>query len=288
MNWNKYYKLNKKWNTKTIKDILTNEIYIGNLVQNKRNKINYKINKVIYNSRDKFIIVENTHDAIIDKDTFYRVQELLPKSKNRYDKIEKHLLDGLFYCGDCHSRILINSRRKKDGKCYIICSGYRKNKSCTVHSNNYDKLEKNIIDNLYNLINDSININKIKEKVILKINSLKKCDCVFNKKNIDKEILILKDNLDRIYLDKINNLIDDSQYKRLKDKMLNRITFYENKLIKCNYTNDDIYCDIDNYLSKVFDNFVISRELVLEVIDKIYVYEDKRVDIILNIRNVNT
>ena len=105
---------------------------------------------------------------------------------------------------------------------------------------------------------------------------------------IDKEILILKDNLDRIYLDKINNLIDDSQYKRLKDKILNRITFYENKLIKCNYTNDDIYCDIDNYLSKVFDNFVISRELVLEVIDKIYVYEDKRVDIVLNIRNVNT
>ena len=113
-------------------------------------------------------------------------------------------------------------------------------------------------------------------------------DCVFNKKNIDKEILILKDNLDRIYLDKINNLIDDSQYKRLKDKILNRITFYENKLTKCNYTNDDIYCDIDNYLSKVFDNFVISRELVLEVIDKIYVYEDKRVDIVLNIRNVNT
>ena len=159
---------------------------------------------------------------------------------------------------------------------------------CTTHSNNYDKLEKNIIDNLYNLINDSVNINKIKEKVILKINSLKKCDCVFNKKNIDKEILILKENLDRIYLDKINNLIDDSQYKRLKDKILNRITFYENKLIKCNYTNDDIYCDIDNYLSKVFDNFVISRELVLEVIDKIYVYEDKRVDIVLNIRNVNT
>ena len=287
-NWNKYCKLKKKWNTKTIKDILTNEIYIGNLVQNKRNKINYKINKVVYNSRDKFIIVENTHDAIIDKDTFYRVQELLPKSKNRCDKIEKHLLDGLIYCGDCHSRILINSRRKRDGKCYIICSGYRKDKNCTVHSNNYDKLEKNIIDKLYDFINSNININKIKEKVIFKINSLKKCDCVFNKKNIDKEILILKDNLDRIYLDKINNLIDDSQYKRLKDKILNRITFYENKLTKCNYTNDDIYCDIDNYLSKVFDNFVISRELVLEVIDKIYVYEDKRVDIVLNIRNVNT
>ena len=105
-------------------------------------------------------------------------------------------------------------------------------------STGYDKLEKNIIDNLYNLINDSVNINKIKEKVILKINSLKKCDCVFNKKNIDKEILILKDNLDRIYLDKINNLIDDSQYKRLKDKILNRITFYENKLIKCTFICD--------------------------------------------------
>lgn len=101
------------WHSKTIYDILTNRIYTGDTVQNKRTKVNYKIKKIIKNKPSQYIVVENTHEAIIDKEMFYEVQKRIPKNVGRSEKKETHLLDGLLYCGDCGHRISIGSRRKK-------------------------------------------------------------------------------------------------------------------------------------------------------------------------------
>ena len=166
--WKNNYNLNYGiWNSKTIKDILTNRMYIGDLVQNKRKKINYKVKKIIKNNPEDYIIVENTHEDIIDEHLFYEVQKRLHKNVGRIEKKENHLLDGLLYCGECGNRIGITPRRKKDGKSYTICNYYRaymKYKVCTTHSNNYDKLEKVIIDSLKEECLKYIDENKIKEK----------------------------------------------------------------------------------------------------------------------------
>ena len=89
-------------------------MYIGDMVQNKRSKVNYKLKKVIRNKSSDYIIVENTHKPIIDKDTFYEVQKRIPKNVGRREKKENHLLDGLLYCGDCGHRISVQSRRKNN------------------------------------------------------------------------------------------------------------------------------------------------------------------------------
>ena len=124
--WKNHYDLKYgQWHSKTIQDILTNRIYTGDLVQNKRNKVNYKIKKVVKNNPSDYIVVENTHEAIIDKDTFNEVQSKLPKNVGRCEKKEIHLLDGLLYCGDCGHRISVTPRRKKDNRCYTICNYYR-------------------------------------------------------------------------------------------------------------------------------------------------------------------
>ena len=165
--WKNHYDLKYgQWHSKTIQDILTNRIYTGDLVQNKRNKVNYKIKKVVKNNPSDYIVVENTHEAIIDKDTFNEVQSKLPKNVGRCEKKEIHLLDGLLYCGDCGHRISVTPRRKKDNRCYTICNYYRsymKKTLCTTHSNNYDKLEKIIINSLKEECLRYINKKTIKE-----------------------------------------------------------------------------------------------------------------------------
>ncbi len=55
------------WENKTVKNILKNKVYIGTTVQNKRSRISYKNRKIRPNSEEKWIIVENTHEPIIDK-----------------------------------------------------------------------------------------------------------------------------------------------------------------------------------------------------------------------------
>ena len=70
MRSNSYISNQGIWSSKTIKSILQNQIYTGDLVQNRRSKINYKLKKVIWNSKDDWIIVKNTHESIVSKEDF--------------------------------------------------------------------------------------------------------------------------------------------------------------------------------------------------------------------------
>src|SRR5699024_3016464 len=71
------------WVDTTVKAILTNQIYVGDTIQGKTKKINYKLKKTVKNNPNDYIIVENTHEAIIDRDKFNYVQTLLPKNVKR-------------------------------------------------------------------------------------------------------------------------------------------------------------------------------------------------------------
>lgn len=268
----------RRWNTKTVKDILTNRIYTGDMVQNKRNKINYKINKVVSNNPDNYIVIENTHDKIIDKDIYFKVQKYLSKTNYERKKKENYLLEGLLYCRECGHRISITPRRKKDNRCYTICNYYRTNiqdKVCTVHSNNYDILEKEVLLRVKETYLKYINKEKIRSEVLKIIN--KKDNIIYEKNYLMKEINNIKDNLDTIYLDMINNKIDEEQYKRVKNKLDMLLKLNKEKLINMNNTilNNDKDINIDKYLSYEY----MSRELVLNLIDRIEISEEKIVDI---------
>lgn len=76
--WKSNYNLKYgEWHSKTIRDILTNRMYIGDMVENRRSKVNYKVKKVIKNHPNNYIIVENTHKAIIDKVNIKKELEIL-------------------------------------------------------------------------------------------------------------------------------------------------------------------------------------------------------------------
>lgn len=149
-----------KWTSKSIKDILSNETYIGNLTQGKRRKINYKLKQSITIPKEEWIIKRNTHQSIINKELFDIVQEKIFKSKNiKNNKTKNYSLVNLMYCKECSSKIGLN---KKNNNLYCVCNNYKKNyktKSCTPHSYNYLKLEKIIIDEIKKDIPKQYNIN---------------------------------------------------------------------------------------------------------------------------------
>lgn len=287
--WKSNYNLNYgEWHSKTIRDILTNQMYIGDMVQNRRSKVNYKVKKVIKNNPENYIIVESTHEPIIDKEIFYEVQKRIPKNKGRNEKKENHLLDGLLYCGDCGHRISIQSRRKKDNRCYTICNYYRtymKQKLCTTHSNNYDELEKAIIKSLTEMCLDYINENKIKNSVL---NNLKENDKISNKKELEiltNNIKQINDNLDTIYIDKLNKKITEEQFERIKLKLENELNIKQNRYNELNNNiNDTIHEESKNkmireYVNKFLSMKEPSRELIINLIDKIEIFEDKTINI---------
>ena len=294
--WKNNYHLNYGlWNTKTIRDILTNRMYIGDLVQNKRNKVNYKVKKIIKNNPENYIVVENTHEAIIEKEIFYQVQKRIPKNAGRNEKKETHLLDGLLYCGDCGHRISVTSRRKKDNRCYTICNYYRtymKYHVCTTHSNNYDVLENIILNTLKKLCLNYIDKKKIKEETLKNINN-------DNKQSVKKEISVLKteinrinSNLDNIYLDKLNKVIIKEQFNRVKIKLENELKIKQDRYIELSSNINEKYNNEINHkkIEKFIDEFLLmekhNRELIVSLVDRIEIFEDKNINIKTTFNNL--
>ena len=287
--WKSHYNLNYgQWHTKTIQDILTNRNYTGDLVQNKRSKINYKIKKIVKNNPNDYIVVKNTHEAIIDKDIFDEVQKKLPKNVGKCEKKEIHLLDGLLHCGDCGHRISVTPRRKKDNRCYTICNYYRtymKQRLCTTHSNNYDTLEKIIINSLKEQYLNYIDKKSIKEETLKNINKKDKKSIVKEITILESEIKRINDNLDNIYLDKLNKKIPLEQFDRLSIKLNNELKLKTKRLIEHNnIKNNQENININNkkieeYLNKFLSMESIDRELIVNLIDRIEIFEDKTINV---------
>ncbi len=260
------------WNAKTILNILTNRIYTGDLVQHKKIKLNYKIKKIVSNPKENWIIVEDTHEAIINKEDFRKVEELLNKNKRIKKKKEERLLDGLLYCYECKHRLSICTPRKKNGKSYLVCNYYRmysKEKVCTSHAFNYDNIESEIIKLIKEKIN-SLDIKKINLEITK--NSDKKDDNYIKKIEIERDKKIKY--LDKMYIDKLDNKIDTNMYDRISNNIKLEIKELE-KILELEIDKKDL----DSNSEKTLE---INRELILRLIDKIEISKDKDIFIYYN------
>lgn len=111
------------WSFETIKYILTNPTYTGNVTQNRYAKINYKVSKLKKVPKENWITVNNTHEQIIDSETFNHAQQIFSVrdfSTKYAPKDGTHLLSGMIYCGDCGSRMTFVTTSA--GVFYAICT----------------------------------------------------------------------------------------------------------------------------------------------------------------------
>ena len=280
------------WVDTTIKAILTNRIYVGDAVQGKTKKINYKLKKTVKNNPNDYIVVENTHEAIIDRDIFDYVQTLLPKNVKRPEKKRFYLLDGLLYCGDCKHRITIRYQNKT-GRSYTTCNYYRtysKYHVCMPHTNNYEVLENVVLDNIKEVCKKHLDKNIIKNS----IGSLEFEDNILKiKKQIESLELAnnkLTENMDKNYMNMLKGIIDEEQYVRVSESIKKEIE--NNKLSIDNLKNEQTSSNkidtkqIEKYINEFLSFENPNRELIINLVEKIYIYQDKRVDIIFTFKNV--
>lgn len=177
------------WSPVSIKSILTNELYTGNMLQNRRKKINYKIKKIVKNDRSSWIIVNNTHEPIIDAKTFQYVNKILSTNRRLYSSNQRELLEGLVYCYDCKKKLVLQRGKYK----YFVCNTYRKYSKlglCSCHSISYNNLEKEIKTIINRTIIHNMNLDREKLRSLyiklidkIYIHKNKEVDVYFNFKN---------------------------------------------------------------------------------------------------------
>lgn len=273
------------WSETTIRKILKNELYTGDMIQNRRRRVNYKYRKIINNPMNEWIRKENTHTPLISKEEFKQVQKLLYQHHQRRDKKEIYLLDGLLICNECKHTIGIRARRK-NGKSSTICNYYRKStggkRLCTNHGFDYDTIEEEVL-RVLKLSLKRVDIENILEKFKDKMNQeIMQIDNEMEK--LKKNMEQLKIGLENLYIEKLTFQITDNDYQKISEKMKNRIA--ENQLELENRKEQRKLSMDEQKLKKKVHNFLnrksISRNIVLRLIKKIVLHENGDVDIYLN------
>ena len=267
-----------KWSSNAVKTILTNEIYLGHLIQGKRTTVSYKNHKVINKSSDKWIRRENMHDAIIDKEVFEKVQRII---KERTKPMKKtgcvHIFSGKVFCMECGCYMRKKNSSKNE---YLVCSNNRdgyndcENKS----SIRYDVLEGLVLSYINKKIKKFYDLN------ILETEYLKNKKKGFTRKiNLlikQKEIVVnqigkIKNYLKNLYEDKVNGLINVDQFKELIDSYNND---YENLKGQLKYIDNEInYYTVkgDLNIKELFNKYQqlekLNKFIVDEFVDRIYI-----------------
>lgn len=278
------------WENKTIKLILKNPVYKGTTVQNKQSRISYKNRKIRANPEEQWITVNNTHEPIIENDKFDAIQKMMIVQKySRNEKKNHFLLDGLLICYECKHKIGI--RNQVNGINYMICNYYRRasrTKLCTSHGFSYNNLEKAILDYIKELFYE-LDDKKIEEKIIHSKTALNDYRKMLS--NIELEIEQISNNIDKMYIEKLENKISEEMYKRLSIKLEAKIKDKRNKYAEIEELIKDSDSDDNSKLKKVIKEFLSlekpTPELIKVIINRIEVHQDKQVDIVFNFKKLN-
>lgn len=139
------------WSYAQAKAILRNEVYMGNMVHNKRSTVSFKNKKLKRKKASEWIRVENTHEPIISRDDFCKVQDMIKTRRKTTSNGEQHLFAGLVKCSDCGLAMRYCVKKNKKGvRKELFCSTYALygKESCSIHYINYSKLYDYVLSRL--------------------------------------------------------------------------------------------------------------------------------------------
>ena len=136
------YSKRQEWTSATITKMLRNVVYLGHIAQGKTTKISFKSHLTLSNPRDEWIVVENTHEALVDQETFdlvrRRTMARTCEKKGRF----YNLFSGIAKCADCGRNMSATGTRKKGSPANLTCGGYKLYgaEECSNHFIDYNAL----------------------------------------------------------------------------------------------------------------------------------------------------
>ena len=208
------------WCESTINKILKNEMYIGNMVQKYNKKFSYKIKKSVNLPKEERIIVPNTHEPIITKEQFFRVQEIFKSKCRRCKTGEVHIFSNKLVCKDCTGKL--HKCKNDRGYVYFSCVHAKKSYgTCSSHSIGYENLKELVTQKIREKILQYYDFDNVPEDLFVKQDSQKKVD-LLNKeaKRLYTDIEAINKAIKELYLDRVNNKISEDNFLEINNSFL--------------------------------------------------------------------
>lgn len=285
----------KNWSYQTVHKILNNEVYLGHLIQNKVNSLSYKDKKKKVLPREQWIVVRNTHEPIISEEMFEAVQKL-QKTKTR--SVEASEPNGIFsghiFCADCkHAMSRKYARRGERGFIGYVCKTYKtQGKSfCGSHSVDIDELEEAVLLSIKNESKTILHKEEIDELKKIQTYNDTKDYYEMQLENIQRRLEKMEKFKKKTYDNYMDDLITRDEYKKYisdYDKEISELKEQQSVIISKSDLEEEINNQYDEWV-EAFTNYIdidkLTRDIVLELIEKIEVQDDGSINIYYKFKN---
>ena len=291
------------WHIQAVKIILTRQVYIGHMVQGTKRQSFYENRRQYKKPQEEWVIVESTHEPIIDRDTFEKVQEIMRQRNEEYfEKLGRfsyletteNILKGLIYCADC-KRPLVRyknvSHNKKLWYTFI----------CQTHSNDITSCPKKniredaLIPMLMQAIQTQIELAADMDELVRRVNSSPKhrkrtADLQGRLDNAKKALKRYNNLYDSLYQNYVDKLMTEQEYITLKSRYKAEAEEAE-RLIEAltRQQAEESEHTPENRFLTAFGSFkgedTLTKEMAQALIERVYVDGNSNIEIIFRYRD---
>lgn len=275
------------WWAPTVSKILADKNHIGCAVQGKSSSFDHKRHKQVAKKKEEYVVVEGSHEKAVSNELFKEVEDIRKQRMRICKKTGKvHIFANLVYCSGCKRSMKKTNAGKNE---YLVCRTYKElgKEYCNAkHSINFKVLEDIVLKTVQSQISLIVDLHKIVEKINQQGRVPQQSDRI--KELIESathEIKKTERLIDASYYDWKNDEISKDQYQRIRKETEGRLLQLKNTLRILSAEQKQM-CEGITSNNEYFEKFLryknidsLERLMLVELIDKIYINEDKSVKI---------
>lgn len=275
------------WGGRMIHAILTNPTYTGDLAQGRSRVKSYKVHQIETVPREEWVEVAGTHEAIIDYETFDKVQALLKRDTRTSPEGRKiHLFSGFLKCADCGRAV--TRCVSKNNHVYYACSTYknRSRTACTMHSIKHERLEAAVLFGIQYQVHLAVSyseaIARINSAPTKKSQSFRLDELIATK---EKELAKITRYKQSLYQDWKDGEITQQDYRSMKADYERQVAALSDVLGRLTAERAELANGVDNEhpalvaFMKYQNIDKLTREALIDLVDHIKVYENGNISV---------
>lgn len=274
------------WSSERISEMLKNETYIGNMVQGRMVKISYKSKKCLRQSPENWVVVEGTHEPIIDPETFQKVQLLVSSRKHTRSRTYDFLLKGLIFCHECGHPLAVLNRKNAVGedRLFFVCRTYQrftKAGVCTCHSIKEQTVTEAVLAKVREVCWAYLNPDTLlptAQRALAQAG--KPDDSAAELQALQTRIASLTAHLDQMYMDRLNSLLSEEDFQRIYQKVkMDRAVLEDRLKILQEQAEQPVSTEekAKALVKQFLDSALTSRELLVSLIERVELTEEKEI-----------
>lgn len=278
------------WCTESVIHILENMNYCGHTVNFTTKKKSYKSKKKLRLPREDWLIFRDTHEALIDEETYETVQRIRQSRRKQSDMGEMRVFSGLVYCADCGKKMYLCRCTTMKQKEYFNCSTYRKKSKslCTSHQITVEAVEHIVLTDLQRVLGQYQSDEKrFVEMLHNQVQRETRKELMLKTKeyeDTEKRIAALDRIIQGLYEDKICGNITTERFAKMaqsyeeeQSTLTGRVKVLREELARAKENSDNIV-KLTRLVKKYTEITELTPEIVREFIEKIIVHQAERVD----------